>query len=217
MVNQTPSDKPHGKHHRVWQLFFVAMISGICSCAATWIIFREMSRASRISESLVRYNRKWEAQVFFGRGGSAQAVVDHKIFLALERARGGSIDRPTVCSANLDINYAPGGYPRKAALMIFWIGDRPDADGILLRLDTRHQHLRREIPLGWWRVSARISSRSGVVYVAVVMLPKACLSHLPPKGSVQQPHAAVATALRGKRTSRWYRLSVGRRKGGTHY
>jgi hypothetical protein len=206
MNNETPSGKPH----RVWQLYVVAMISGVCFSAATWIIVREVSRASRISESLVRYDRKWEANVFFGGGRSAQAVADHKIFLALKRARGSTIDRPIVCSANLDINYAPGGDARKAALMIFWIGDRPGADAILLRLDTHLQHLRQEIPLGRWQVSAnKISSRSGVVYDAVVVLPTACMSCLPPKGSLAQFRAAVATALGGKRTSNWYPLSKG--------
>jgi|GEM_PF-6381085 hypothetical protein len=186
----------------------VALAAGICGSALTWSALGWLSRTSRVARSLARYQEKWQASTFFGVPDARQSNAYHRIFVALQKTDGAQLRQPHICYAGIGVSRNRSGRPKKGAMLIYWIGDHPDANSIMLKWPTLGQQPQPVIPIEKWQVAAtRIMCRSGVVYSVVVQVPLHVLAELPLNGHNGRPAILVATSVGKRRTSPWYRAA----------
>jgi hypothetical protein len=192
-------------------LILVATLAlGCVAWVASTVIFNAEHRIPRISSSTAQYERRWEVNTVLGPADAQRVLADQRVLAALRGASAESLRRPRICFARLDITYHRSGGPKKAALLIVWVGDRPDADAVVFRVG----HKRQMAPIDGWQVKAnQIRSQVGVVYSAVLAVPRAILAWLPAEHSASLLPVAVATSVGGKRDSPWYLLPPTREGG----
>ncbi len=190
------------------QLLVVAVAAAALSSVATWAVTHAMARTSRVAASLFRYQQRWEANAFLGAQDAANAKLDHTIYVALQRTDLSRIQRPKICFAKPAVSYGPDGKALKGAVLVIWIGFRPEADAVVLKSAVAPREASRRIAIPEYQSAGNnIGSRIGVVYSAVLTIPDTLVARLPGKASTSHKWGLIALSMKGKRTSRWFALS----------
>lgn len=154
-------------------LIFAAAFAAASAAWATWAVLRAEHKASRISSSTAQYERRWEVNTVLGPADAQRVLADQRVLAALRGASVESLRRPHICFARLGISYHRARGPKKAALLIVWVGDRPDADAVVFRSGNKRQMASID---GWQVKANQIRSQAGVVYSAVLAVPGVILA-----------------------------------------
>jgi hypothetical protein len=204
-----------GWRSRVVGYVIVAAISATISGIGTWMFLRASMRVTRLATSRLQYQGRWEREVFLHLHYFSQ--MDHRIFVALQKANARSLARPVIAFASIGVSDVPGGKAARAAMLLIWIGEHPDADAVLLRPAAGGKHATFTIAIPkYQQLANRISSRTGVAYSVVLMVPIRLLGRPGSAEGGGYRRCRVALSRGGRRTTPWFTTAPRVSPAGNH-